>query len=65
MKTRLQSLMEEAKIQSQEHPSKDARFFAHSVYTYLTEENKKSTWKDILCACILGAILGILLAWRG
>ena len=37
MKTKLESLIEEAKMQAKEHPSKDARFFANSVHEYLTQ----------------------------
>ena len=37
MKTKLESLIEEAKVQAEEHPSKDARWFANSVREYLTQ----------------------------
>lgn len=40
MKTRLETLIEEAKLQAEEHPSKDARWFANSVHEYLTQR----TW---------------------
>jgi len=33
----VQSLKEEAKILSEVHPSKDARFFANSVYEFLSK----------------------------
>ena len=37
MKTKLETLIEEAKLQAEGHPSKDARWFANSVHDYLTQ----------------------------
>lgn len=37
MKTILEAIIEEAKLMAWDHPSKDARFFANSVYEYLTK----------------------------
>ena len=40
MKTRLETLIDEAQIQATNHPSKDARFFAASVHRYLTGQTE-------------------------
>ena len=37
MTVNVDMLLEEARLQSKEHPSKDARFFAKSVYACLQE----------------------------
>ena len=34
--TQLEALIEEARLQATDHPSKDARWFATSVHEYLT-----------------------------
>lgn len=45
---RLEALIEEARVQSEEHPSKDARFFASSVYEYLLSlkaQQERTAWR--------------------
>jgi hypothetical protein len=39
--TQLEALIEEARLQATDHPSKDARWFATSVHEYLTTQR---TW---------------------
>jgi len=44
MKTKLETLIEEARLQAADHPSKDARCFADSVLECLAQPR---TWVDL------------------
>jgi hypothetical protein len=59
-----QALIDEATIQMADHPSKDARFFAKSVYEYLMAEPEQPAQQEPATSAAKGAIMGAAYDFR-